>query len=206
MTEKTVVGQAYLKDVRLSFPHLAEPHASVADGAKKYRASFLMDPETPAGKKAIAAAKKAAQEVIDQAWPKTKKCPAQPHRKCLKHGNDCTNQAGEVYKGYEDQIVVVSANESQPTLLYRNKKRVPDSEIKKVFFGGCRVEAIVRFYAITDPKKGGAGLFASLEGVRFWEEDEAFGSQGVSEDAFDDYDDEDERFGDEDEGGNDDLV
>ncbi len=43
-------GQLVLKNVRLSFPHLYVPTKSTEDGALKYRAAFLIDPETAQGK------------------------------------------------------------------------------------------------------------------------------------------------------------
>lgn len=207
MTKERAVGEAYLKNVRLSFPHFAKPHASVRGGPEKYRASFLMDPTTPDGKKAIAECQRAAREVIEQAWPKAAgKFPGKPDRKCLRKGDDVTNQQGEVRKGYEGMVVVSANSDSQPTLIYRNKKRVPDGDIAKTFYAGCRVEAIIRFYAVTDPDKGGAGLFASLEGVRFFGDDEAFGGSGVSEDDFDDYSDEEDDFESGEDEGDDDLL
>ncbi|MGI9503684.1 MAG: ssDNA-binding protein, partial [Geminicoccaceae bacterium] len=65
-TEKDI-GKAYIKNVRLSYPHLAKPHASVKDGPLKFRATFLMDPSAAEGKKAIAVCKKAAEAICQEA-------------------------------------------------------------------------------------------------------------------------------------------
>lgn len=208
MAEKNEIGKAYLKNVRLSFPHLDKPHASVRNGPEKFRAAFLADRGTPDGKKAIAELQRAAKEVIDATWPKAGgKFPGKADRKCLRKGEGCTNQSGEVYKGYEGMIAVNCANDTRPLLLHRNKKPIDESEINRTLYAGCRVEAIVRFYAITDPDKGGAGLFATVEGIRFWGDDEAFGGAGIDADAFDDDDeDENDDFGSNDGDDEDDVI
>ncbi len=72
------------------------------------------------------------------------------------------------------------------------------------FYAGCRVDAIVRLYAISSKKQGGTGLLAGLGGVSFRRDDEAFGAPGLSDDAFEEVDDDDEYADDED--GDDDLL
>lgn len=195
-TEKDI-GKAYIKNVRLSYPHLAKPHASVKDGPLKFRATFLMDPSTPEGKKAVAQCKAAAERICKEAWPKAKKPPIKADRKCLKKGDEFVSATtGEVKEGYDGQVVLTTSSDDRPLVLHRNKKPIGESDINRILYAGCRVEAMVRFYAITDPDKGGNGLFATVEGVRFFADDESFGRQAMDADEFDDLND-DEGFDDD---------
>ncbi len=179
--------EVYLKNVRLSYPHLTEKQKATEDATPKYSAAFLIDPSTKVGRQNIKRIKAAMAAAEEQAFKKTG-LRYKDDRICFKDGNECYNQNGDVKDGYEDMMVLRASNPNPITLLHRNKKTVdPDNS---PFYGGCYVEAIVRLYGT---KKGGApGLFASLEAVRFWEDGEHFGSPPVGADAFDDDDEEDD--------------
>jgi len=165
-----------------------------------------MDPSTPEGKKAIAVCKKAAEAICQEAWPKAKKPPIKPDRKCLKKGDDFTNATtGETKEGYDGMVVLTTSSDDRPLILHRNKRPVDEADINRVLYAGCRVEAMVRFYAITDPDKGGNGLFAAVEGVRFFADDESFGRTAMDADEFDDLVDDDD-FDDEDGDSEDDVI
>lgn len=193
MTEKeNTVGQVYLKNVRLSHPKLRNPSASVEGGKEKFRASFIIDPSTPEGKENAKRAKAAMMAVSKLAWPKAEKPPVKPDRLALKKGDNILKGDGTPKEEYQGMIVLSANSDDRPLLVYRNRKPIPEVEINRILYGGCRVEAVVRFYAITDPKKGGNGLFAGLEAVRFWGDDESFGRAGVSADIFDEAGDDDD--------------
>lgn len=185
--------EVYLKNVRLSFPHLLEKHKATEDAKPKYSAEFLIDPNTKIGKENIKKVEAAYAEAEMKAFKK-KGLRYKPDRCHYKDGDDCVGQAsGEVYDGYAGMKVVKASSDTMPSLLSRARK--PISPDNSPFYGGCYVEAIVRFYGTS---KGGApGLFATLEAVRFWDDGEHFGSAPVGADAFDADDDEGE---DDDEG------
>lgn len=185
---------AVLKMVRLSFPHLWTPTAATEDGKKKFRSSFLMDPESAQGKANIAAAKKAMNHVAKEKWKdKAERIVKglEKNRKCLRNGDDMTNDEGEVYDGYEGQMVLVAANDRRPQVLDRNK--TPLTEEDDVMYAGCYVDAVVSFYTVEGKDRGGNGIFASLEIVRFRKDGEAFGAAPLDADEYlDDMDDEEE--------------
>lgn len=193
------LGEVKLVDVRLSFPKLFKPEASVKDGPKKFGASFLMDPKDDQGKKNIRACRAAIEAVEQEKWGKTGLKYKEGRIAFLK-GDDVLNaKTDEPYAGYEGMYVVNAKNNSRPALFTRRKEEV--SEDDGLFYGGCYVDAIIRFYPVDDPDKGGKGIFASLEGVRFRSDGEAFGRGGASADDFDDIDDDDDDNGmDSDEG------
>lgn len=197
MAEKQI-GEVYLKGVRLSFPHLTEKHKATEDSKLKFGSTFLIDPETKLGKQNIKNIEAAIEAAKEKAF-KGQKVRFKEGRICYRDGDDCVSgTSGEVYDGYEGMKVVSASAEQMPTLLHRNKKRV-DPE-NSPFYGGCFVEAIVRFYGTS--KGGGPGIFATLEAVRFWEDGDHFGSAPVSADAFDDDDDD----GFEDDDADDDML
>lgn len=195
------LGEVVLMNVRLSFPHLFEPTSAVADGPKKYRADFLMDPTTKIGKRNIAACEKAKAAVEKETFGKDGQ-KYKDGRCMLKDGNDCENSSGEIYQGYEDMMVVSASNGTRIPIVDADKTPLAKDDGKP--YGGCYVNAVVRFYGMKDPDKGGKGLFASLETVQFYKDGEAFGAEPADpDDYFDDVSDfEDEADDDSD----DDLV
>lgn len=188
MAEKQL-GEVYLRDVRLSFPHLFKKVSSVKGSKPRFKSNFLIDPETKEGRANIKRIEKEKLAVEKDFFGKT---PRYKDDRCaFLPGEDCISEkTGEPYVGYEGMMVVKAASDNRPTLLDRSKNAVAEED--GVFYGGCRVDGIVRFYGIKDSDKGGVGLFASLEGVMFRKDDEAFGAEPVGADAFDDLDDEDE--------------
>lgn len=183
-TTEVTVGEVKLRDVRLSFEHVFVPTASVKDGPKKYRASFLIDPSSPEGKKAIREIERAISEVENEVWGKTG-VKFKDDRTCYLDGDDCTNSSGDVYDGYDGMKVIKAANSRRPVIKDRDGKTPLGEEDGKIY-SGCYVNAIVRLYGIKDADKGGNGLFASLEGLQFVRHGKAFTARGLSDDAFED--------------------
>lgn len=194
-TEKRL-GEVYLRNVRLSFPHLFKKSASVEGGTEKYRASFLIDPDTPEGKKVIRAIEKAKEAVEQEVFGKT---PSYKDDRCcfVEGETQVSNNTGDPYDGYEGMMVFKASNTNRPTLLDRKKNQTTEED--GVLYAGCYVDAIVRIWGTKKKEQGGIGLFASLEGVMFRADGEAFSAGApVGADAFDDVEDFDEDDEDED--------
>ena len=177
----------YLKGVRLSYPHLHERQKASEDAEPKFSASFLMDPSTKQGKlnikkieAAIAAAKDAAKF--------TDKTQFKEGRMCFFDGDENTDDEGEIKAGYEGMMVIKASNKEVVRLLTRKKAEVDRDN--SPFYGGCEVECMLGLYGT---RKGGSpGIFASLDGVRFWDDGEAFGKAQIKDDDWDDDEDEDD--------------
>lgn len=188
-------SQVVLKNARLSFPRLFKAEASVEGSDPKHSAAFLLDPTTDIGKQNYRACVQAIKHVAKEEWGDEefyKKIKAD--RLAIANGDDQTNQeTGEVYPGYEGMKVVKAGNKKRPQVV--DRRRAPVTEEDNLFYGGCRVHAVIRFYAIKGKDKGGNGIFASLEAVQFYQDDEAFGAGPIDvNDVFDDLGDD---FGDE---------
>lgn len=195
--------RVYLKNVRLSYPHLHERQKANEDAAPKFSAAFLIDPNTKTGKANLAQIKAAVQAAREQAGIPDK-VKIKSDRLCYFKGDDNTDDEGNIKAGYEGMMCIKASNKDPVRLLTRKKGEVEAD--KSPFYGGCYVEAMLGLYAT---KKGGSwGIFASLDGVRFWDDGEPFGKEAISDDEWDDDDDDDDDDGfggdDDDDSGDDD--
>lgn len=187
---------AVLKNVRLSFPKLFKAVKSTETSAPKFSAAFLIDPDTAEGKANIKAIEAAIEHAKTKQWAdKADKIydNIDWDRKPLRDGNKATNDEGDVYAGYEDMMFVQASSpeKRRPQVLDRSKR--PVTEEDNVIYGGCYVDAVVSVYPIADKDKGGNGVFASIELVRFRRDGEPFGAGPVdADDYLDDLDDEDD--------------
>lgn len=187
MTDKAKrVGVVTIRKGRLSFPHLFEPSASVEGGKEKFRAAFLMDPETPEGAaniKAIEAAIAAAAKGVWKEKAEKIRKTLGSDRSGLRDGDDCTNSEGDVYAGYEGMKVLSASNGKRPKVLNRDKSPI-DSSDAAIIYAGCYVNAVVSIWATDQKKHGGNGIFATLEIVQYHSKGEPFGAADLDEDDY----------------------
>lgn len=195
MAREKRLGEVILKNVRCSFPKYWTPEAATADGKKKYGGSFLIDPNTADGKRNIKACNAAIQDVADENRVWKGKIPKirDPKRMAFIEGDECVSATtGEPYNGYEGMWVVKASNAKRFPVVDADKTPLTEEDGKP--YAGCFVNAVVRFYAVTDKEKGGHGLFASLEAVQFKKDGEAFGAEPVDPDDYfdEEFDDEED--------------
>jgi len=196
-----------LKKVRLSFPKIFEKTRTNEEGPEKYTLSALMDPGTPEGKANIEAVKamqtRLAKATWKDNWEKVLKA-TEWDRRLLRPGDKATNAEGDVYAGYEGMYFISASNTRNIKVLNRDKSPAGKNDQEK-FYGGCYVDLVLACYAVKDRKKGGNGLFATIEIVRWRADGEAFGAAPVDEDDYlDDLDDMDEDDDLDDSGSDDD--
>lgn len=181
-----------LENVRLSFPDLGKPAASIVGGALKYRASFIIDPTTPHGKANIARILEAKKNAEMAEWKKSPMPFKEGRCTCLEDGNNKMNQqTGDIYDGYAGMKICSASSDRPPVLV--DRKRTPvvgEKEIERMFYGGCYVNAVVRLYTVTGADKGGNGIFGGLQAVQFCGEGDAFGAGSVDpNEVFEDLED-----------------
>lgn len=185
-----------LKRVRLSFPSIFEKKQTSEDGKPKYSLSVLMDPNTAQGKANIQAVKdmqtRLAKATWKDNWEKVLKA-TEWDRRLLRPGDKATNSEGDIYAGYEGMYFVSASNTRNIKVLNRNKSPAGPEDQER-FYGGCYVDVVLSCYTVTDRKKGGNGLFATIEIVRWVADGEAFGAAPVDEDEYLDDLDDDEDF------------
>lgn len=179
MTEKTEEVVVRLNNVRLSFPHLDSPQVNVGDDGKKkssYGAVFLMEPDHPAVKEVSKGIKEAAK----RKWP-TKHSELVPslkesHKLCLKPGSLKAIDYPE-FKG----MAFVSANNGKRPKVFNKAAEVIAAGEAQFPYAGCYVNATIGVWA-QDHKKYGKRINASLRGIQFLRDGEAFGGGSVAAD------------------------
>lgn len=200
-----------LKGVRLSFGDSLDvaslPKNNRDPNAKpKHGVNLILEKESPhfeANKEVIIQALKNASTEFKKPenWWK-QLFDDKPDNICLKKGDRFKTDAGEIYKGYEGNLVLAikgpAAGAKRPQIRDRYKKIVHDpqtcpdtSKIKEVAYNGSYADTIVSFYGTGS---GGTDrLTGSVEAIRSWQEGERLGGGGVyvDDDDFDDMEDDD---------------
>lgn len=119
-----------------------------------------------------------------------------PDNLSFRKGDRFKTDAGEIYKGYEGNLVVIAkgpqGGRKRPQIRDRYKKVVDDvSRINEVVYNGTYCDVIISFYG-TD-NGGTARLTCSVEAVRSLQEGDRLGGGGiyVDDDDFDTVEDDD---------------
>jgi len=165
-----------LNNVRLSFPSLFQK-AQFEGADTKYEATFLLDKVKHADvitqieeaiKGRIASDLKGAKVARDKL--------------CLRDGDEVE------YDGYAGHMTLKASTKKRPLVV--NKDKTPLTEQDGVVYSGCYVNGIIDLWAQNN--QFGKRINATLLGVQFASDGEAFSSGGssASVDDFDDLDNE----------------
>jgi hypothetical protein len=173
-------GGIYLKDVRLSYPHLDKPWAMTDRGEKKYQLMGLV-PKLPEYRESI----DALNRYLDEFLAERKLQPLPQARKFLRNGDDTGKP--EMMNHW-----TVSASEKQePRLRGRHIDQrtgtleiIPPEEAAKVFYGGCWANVLIKAW-YQDHPEGGRRLNANLHAVQFVRHDKPFGRGRISDAVID---------------------
>jgi hypothetical protein len=169
-----------LQNVRLSFAHIwtAKAFGDDPDGKKKFNCAFLI-PKSDT--KQIEAIKAAAAKAKQAKWganpPKIGS-----DKLCLRDGDE------QEYDGYAGHYFLTASNAKRPVIVDRNKTPLTEADGKP--YSGSYVNAVVRIWC--QDNKWGKRINASLEGIQFYKDGDAFGAPPLSEDAFEEFSDDDE--------------
>ncbi|ATW32046.1 DUF2815 family protein [Bacteriophage APSE-2] len=168
-----------LNNVRLAFPELFEPTQVSGQGAFKYRANFLI-PKSRTD--LIEEIKAGIKHVIGEKWGNKdiekiyNSICNNPNRFCLRDGDS------KEYDGYAGNLYLSASNKSRPLVIDRNTSPLTAQDGRP--YSGCYVNATVEFYGYDN---NGKGVSASLRGVQFFRDGDAFTGGGVaSVEEFDD--------------------
>lgn len=181
----------FLSNVRLSFPHLAEPQKQVneATGATRisYNAEFIM-PQDHAGFQqfmqrygamALEKWKEHAQTVMGMIQNDRK-------TRCYGVGTEKVNKKTfKPYDGYADAgaVFITAGRDSAPQMIQADGSPVDPSntmayqQLARKMYGGCRVNAAVKPWL--QDNKHGRGIRCDLIAVQFAGDDTPFGEGSV---------------------------
>jgi hypothetical protein len=174
-----------LKNVRISFPVLAEPER-FGDGDPAYQAKFIIDPKSENAKILDAAILAAAKDKWESKAEAVLKSFGNDNKKiCYVKEPYRSSKTGEVYGGFEGNYCLSARNtKNQPTIVDRFGKQVTSgAQIKSLIYSGCYVHATLDIWA--QDNTFGRGLRATLTGVMFAKDGEAFGGSAPA--AADDF-------------------
>lgn len=186
-----------LKNVRLAFPALFEP-SSIGEGQPKYGAKLIVSDDSEAvliGDKQIAGSaagicELAIKQVAITKWKDKAQAIVQNFDRLGKKPDTFfvpgpyKNRDGVPYDGFVARSYVTATNQVRPTLVDRDGKTqlIPgDGRL----YAGCFVNALISVWA--QDNQYGRAIRASLKGVQFLRDGDAFGAGTVAGiGAFDD--------------------
>lgn len=196
--------------VRMSYCRVFEKTASTEGGALKYRTNGLIDKNTDEGKAQIAVINEAIKYLISQTWPgkdavKFKESlggDGPKSRWPLFDGDKYMNDDDEVREGYAGKRYIKLTNDRKPKLKKRNGEDFDDiDEAKEVFVSGYWAVAYLHLYPVKDQKKGGNGIFTTLDALQYFKKDEQFSGSGIDDDEIENLGDDEDDFDEKPKGG-----
>ena len=154
-----------IENARLSFPSLFVATSYAADQGRKYSATFIL-PKSDS--RQLGAIKAAMQRAADQKWGRDKPLGIQS---CLRDGDaDKTH-----LDGFQGCLFFNASNDKRPGVYDRDRSPLTQDDGRP--YAGCRVNAEVEFWA--QDNHYGRRINASLRGVQFVADDDAFGGTGT---------------------------
>jgi len=175
----------FLSDVRLSFPHIAEPQRTVSETTGKervsYNADFIMAPNHSGfaqfwakyNEMMVAKFKEHAAAVMNI---------IQTDRKLRGFGQGAEKVSIHThlqYDGYADNVFITAGSDRMPQMIQADGSPVDPAntmacnQLARRFYGGCRVNAAVKPWV--QQNKHGNGFRCDLVAVQFFKDDVAFG-------------------------------
>lgn len=173
-----------IKNVRLSYPHLFVAKQGEGASKAKFSADLILN------KKQHAETIKQIEKMIERVSLDFFKKKVTLKNCALHDGNEREDK-----EGYGDDVMfVVAKNDNKPDVVDRDPTVKLKPEDRRPY-GGCYVNASIRFYAY-DHKTGGKGVSSSLEAVQFYKDGPSFGAGPVNgADEFENIADEAENDG-----------
>lgn len=165
-----------IENVRLSFPALFKAEAFKPGDEPKYKATFLIEKDSETDK----AIEKAILETAKFKWgAKAEKTIQQirsnPNKFCYQDGDN------KSFDGYEGMMALSAKNGTKPLVIDRNRTVLDSTDGKP--YAGCYVNASIEIFCYDN---SGAGISASLGGVQFVRDGDAFaGGKASDVDEFD---------------------
>lgn len=175
----------FLSNVRLSFPHLAEPQKQVNAQTGKERVSynceFIMPQDHPGfqqfmqryGAMALEKWKEHANTVMSMIQQDRK-------QRCYGQGQEKVNKKTfQPYDGYAGNVFITAGRDQMPQMIQADGTPVDPAntmayqQLARKMYGGCRVNAAVKPWL--QDNSHGRGIRCDLIAVQFAGDDVAFG-------------------------------
>lgn len=179
----------YLSDVRLSFPHIAEPQKQINESTGKerisYNAEFIMPQEHPGWQQFMALyGKMMADQFKAHAGTVMQMIQSDRKLRGFGMGQEKVNKKTFVpYDGYVGNVFITAGSERPPQVIQPDGNPVDPMntmaymQLARKLYGGCRVNAAVKPWV--QQNKHGNGFRCDLIAVQFLRDDIAFGEGAV---------------------------
>lgn len=165
-------------NARLAFPQLFEAKTVNGEGEPAFSGAFLFAPDHPCKKEIEAGIEAVGLAKWGTKWPAIKKQMITADKTCLHNGDSKAE-----YAGYEGNLYVSTRNKTRPLVIDRDKSPLTAADGKP--YAGCYVHASIELWA--QDNKYGKRINASLMGVQFYKDGDAFAGGGSADpDDFDD--------------------
>ena len=166
-----------IKNVRGAFLHLFEPQVS-EEGKPSFGGNFIFSKDHEAYEQMKKAIREAAVEKWGAKADDVLKSLSAQNKLCLRDGDTKAE-----YEGFPGNYFVSARNEVRPIVVDRNRAPLTAADGKP--YSGCYVVAILEVWV--QDNKYGKRINASLSGVQFFADGEAFSGGGVA--RADDFED-----------------
>ena len=179
----------FLSNVRLSFPHIAEPQRSVSELTGKerisYNCEFIMPQDHPGFQQFMAR----VGEISALKWAENASVVLgmiQNDRKsrCYGRGEEKVNKKTfQPYDGYANNVYIGAGRDSQPQIIQADGSAIDPNntmayqQLTRKMYGGCRVNAAVKPWL--QDNKHGRGVRCDLIALQFAADDQPFGEGAV---------------------------
>ena len=179
----------FLSNVRLSFPHLAEPQRQINEQTGKerisYNCEFIMPESHPGfaqfmaryGALALEKWKEHAQTVMGMIHQDRK-------TRCYGRGEEKINKKTfQPYDGYAGHVFITAGRDTAPQMIQADGSPVDPAntmayqQLARKMYGGCRVNAAIKPWP--QDNKHGRGIRCDLIAVQFAGDDTPFGEGAV---------------------------
>lgn len=179
----------FLSNVRLSFPHLAEPQKQINETTGKerisYNCEFIMPPDHP-GFKAFYEhySKIMVATFAEHAGTVMQMIQNDRKLRCFGMGQEKINKKTFApYDGYPGMVFITAGSDRQPQMIQADGNPVDPAntmavmQVARKLYGGCRVNAAIKPWV--QKNKHGNGIRCDLVAVQFFKDDTAFGEGAV---------------------------
>jgi hypothetical protein len=175
----------FLSNVRLSFPHLAEPQKQVneVNGQTRisYNCEFIMPQDHPGFQQFMARyGALALDKWKEHAQPVMAMILADRKTRCFGRGEEKVNRKTfQTYDGYAGNMFITAGRDSAPQMIQLDGTAIDPNNsmayqtLARKMYGGCRVNAAVKPWP--QDNKHGRGIRCDLIAVQFAADDTPFG-------------------------------
>ncbi|MGL9719957.1 DUF2815 family protein [Symbiopectobacterium sp.] len=160
-----------LNNVRLAFPALFESKAVNSEGEPRFSAVFLLDARHPQLNEFRNTMKQAAKEKWGEKWEPLYNQLEKKLNLCLHDGDEKVQ-----YEGFSGNYFISTSNKARPLVVDRDRSALTAADGKP--YAGCYVNVTLDIWAMDN--KFGKRINASLSGVQFLRDGDAFSGSGVA--------------------------